>query len=64
MASKEATQETGQAIPRGPDAVRNALIEATAKLCGERSPALVSVRDIAAEAGVNHGQVHHYFGSK
>jgi TetR/AcrR family transcriptional regulator, repressor for neighboring sulfatase len=50
--------------PRGSAAVRDALIDATERLCAERSPARVSVRDIAAEAGVNHGQVHHYFGSK
>lgn len=48
----------------GPDAVRTALVEATARLLGERSPAAVSVRDIATEAGVNHGLVHRYFGSK
>ncbi len=57
----ESAQESA---PRGADAVRAALIDATEKLCAERSPAQVSVRDIAAEAGVNHGQIHHYFGSK
>lgn len=56
------TEETG--APQGPEAVREALIAATDRLCSQRSPALLSVRDIAAEAGVNHGQIHHYFGSK
>ena len=44
--------------------MRDALMTATERLCAERSPAQVSVREIADEAGVNHGQVHHYFGSK
>ena len=39
-------------------------MEAAAQLVAERSPAAVSVRDIATAAGVNHGLVHRYFGSK
>ncbi|MCP4037579.1 MAG: TetR family transcriptional regulator, partial [bacterium] len=49
---------------RGTDAVRTALIEAAASRLSEAGPRSVSVRDIARRAGVNHGQVHHYFGSK
>jgi AcrR family transcriptional regulator len=63
MAVQRTTPEH-QRPSQGADAVRDALIEAAERLCAERSPARVSVRDIAAEAGVNHGQVHHYFGSK
>jgi AcrR family transcriptional regulator len=40
------------------------LIEAAGGLFAERGPARVSVREVAAAAGVNHGLVHHYFGSK
>jgi AcrR family transcriptional regulator len=50
--------------PRGREEVRDALMTATERLCEERSPGKVSVREIAGEAGVNHGQVQHYFGSK
>ncbi len=50
--------------PRGREAVRDALITATERLCAERSPGQVSVREIAGQAGVNHGQIQHYFGSK
>jgi AcrR family transcriptional regulator len=50
--------------PRGEHAVRAALIEAAGGLFAERGPARVSVREVAAAAGVNHGLVHHYFGSK
>ena len=50
--------------PRGEEAVRAALIEAASDLFAERGPARVSVREVAASAGVNHGLVHHYFGSK
>jgi len=41
-----------------------ALLEAGAELFATRGPAGVSVRDIAAHAGVNHGLVHRHFGSK
>lgn len=50
--------------PKGRAEVEAALIDATATMCRERSPASVTLRGIAAEAGVNHGQVRHYFGSK
>jgi len=49
---------------RGSDAVKNALIEAAAAMLGEVGPRGVSVRSVAERAGVNHGQVHHYFGGK
>jgi AcrR family transcriptional regulator len=49
---------------QGRDAVRTALLDAAAVLFSERGPASVSVRDIAAHAGVNHGLVHRHFGSK
>ena len=42
----------------------NALIKAGAELFAERGLAAVSVRDVAARARVNHGLVHHYFGTK
>ena len=47
---------------RGKEAAREALIEAAADLFAEQGD--VSVRTIAARAGVNHGLVHHYFGGK
>ena len=50
--------------PRGRDSVRAALLEAAETLFAEKGPAAVSVRDIAREAGVNHGLVHRHFGSK
>jgi TetR/AcrR family transcriptional regulator, repressor for neighboring sulfatase len=49
---------------RGPDAVRRSLIDATLDLISQRSPATVTNKEIAARAGVNHGQIHHYFDSK
>ncbi len=49
---------------KGRVAVEAALLEAAADLLAERGPKATSVRDIAARAGVNHGQVHHYFGGK
>ena len=43
---------------------RDLLVDATLRLLVTRPVAGVSVRDIAAEAGVNHGLVHRHFGSK
>lgn len=48
----------------GSESVKAALIQATGDLLGELGPKAVSVRDIAHKAGVNHGQIHHYFGGK
>jgi AcrR family transcriptional regulator len=53
-----------QKKPTGRDAVMNALIRAGAELFAERGLSAVSVRDVATRARVNHGLVHHYFGSK
>ncbi len=55
---------SGEPPAKGREAVEAALIEATADLLAERGPTMTSVRDIAGRAGVNHGQVHHYFGGK
>jgi TetR/AcrR family transcriptional regulator, repressor for neighboring sulfatase len=44
--------------------IREALIEALVRLLKTRSIARISVREIAAEAGMNHGLVHRHFGSK
>ncbi|MCP4906339.1 MAG: TetR family transcriptional regulator [bacterium] len=49
---------------RGGEAVKTALIDAAAEMLGEIGPSHISVREIAERAGVNHGQVHHYFGGK
>jgi TetR/AcrR family transcriptional regulator, repressor for neighboring sulfatase len=49
---------------RTAEETRNDLIEALLRLLARGSVAGVSVRQIAAEAGVNHGLVHRYFGSK
>ncbi len=49
--------------PVGRDAVMAALVEATSALILEQGVTM-SVREIAQRAGVNHGLVHTYFGSK
>lgn len=55
-----------QAAPtgRGPEAVKARLLDAVVELLAERAPTEVTTKEIAASAGVNHGQIHHYFGSK
>lgn len=60
-----AEAETGDdpGRPLGREAVVQALIDSTISLVIERGTD-ISVRQIAASAGVNHGLVHTYFGSK
>jgi len=50
--------------PKGREEVRGNLVGATAKLLFDRAVEEVTARDIAQLASVNHGQIHHYFGSK
>ena len=49
---------------RGRATSERVLIEAAMACFAEFGPNDVSVRAIAERAGVNHGLVHHYFGSK
>lgn len=49
---------------RDPVASKRALLDAAIALFAEFGPKSVPVRAIAKRAGVNHGLVHHYFGSK
>ncbi len=50
--------------PKGRDEVVEALIKSAAELFAERGVSGVSLREIAAHAGVNHGLIHRHFGSK
>jgi AcrR family transcriptional regulator len=61
-----AADDSGSGTHRSYDraATEAGLIEAATQLFDRRNPGSVSVREIAKLAGVNHGLVHHYFGSK
>ncbi|WTW99722.1 TetR/AcrR family transcriptional regulator [Streptomycetaceae bacterium NBC_01309] len=52
--------------PRANDAQDAAakILDAATELFHERSPASVSLREIARKAGVNYGLIHHYYGTK
>ncbi|HIF95149.1 MAG TPA: TetR/AcrR family transcriptional regulator [Myxococcales bacterium] len=63
MSAAELPPSSGSRI-KGSEAVKTALIKAAAEMLGEVGPKSLSVRDLAERAGVNHGQVHHYFGGK
>lgn len=54
----------GSTAPRGRVDSERALIDAAIQLFSEHGMRGVSVRAIAKLANVNHGLVHHYFGSK
>lgn len=47
-----------------PDARRDQILRVAARLFGERPYSEVSISDIANEAGIARGLLHHYFGSK
>lgn len=48
----------------GRDGAVEALLDAAEELFAARGPASVSLRDVARAAGVNHGLIHHYIGSR
>ena len=41
-----------------------AILLAAGELFTTRGPSQVSLREVAAHAGVNYGQIHHYYGTK
>jgi len=47
-----------------PDARRDQILRVAARLFGARPYSEVSITDIAGEAGIARGLLHHYFGSK
>ena len=49
---------------RGRKNVEKKLIDSAAFLVGSVGPNQLTIRDIADHAGVNHAQIHHYFGGK
>src|SRR5919108_1157990 len=49
---------------RGRESAVEALVDAARALFAERGPDAVSLRDVARRAGVNHGLIHHYIGSR
>ena len=57
------TRENGRRR-RDAEGARTALVEAASRLLPDRSPNAISGRDLAAEAGINYGLIHHHFGSK
>jgi AcrR family transcriptional regulator len=50
--------------PTGRDQILDAVLDAAERLFASAGPADVSLRAIAAEAGVNYGLVHRHFGTK
>lgn len=51
-------------IAHGPDDPKAALLRAAAELMAERSPSDVTLREIAARAGVNYGLIHRHYRTK
>ena len=50
--------------PRDAEATRTAIAEAAARLLPERPPSVITGRQLADEAGVNYGLIHHHYGGK
>src|SRR4030095_10179918 len=51
-------------VPRGGEAIKEAILQSAEKLLAKYSPTEISLRQIAREANVNHSLVHRYFGTK
>ena len=65
--SPVATSSTATATSvtsRRAERARTALVGAATRLLPEQAPSTISGRDLAAEAGVNYGLIHHHFGGK
>jgi AcrR family transcriptional regulator len=60
MADEDATPGLSPARQRAVDAI----VRSATRLFAERGPASVSLREVAADAGVNYGLIHQYVGSK
>lgn len=54
---------TGEREP-GREGAIAAIVAAATELFTEQGPAATSLRDVARRAGVNHGLIHHYIGSR
>jgi AcrR family transcriptional regulator len=50
--------------PRDAGATKVAIADAAARLLPERPPSSITGRQLADEAGVNYGLIHHHFGGK
>jgi AcrR family transcriptional regulator len=64
VAENDDRREPARRARRSREEASRALIAAAAALFAERSSGHVTVREIADRAGVNHGLVHRYFGTK
>jgi AcrR family transcriptional regulator len=62
--SQDDTTQTQSTRPVGRSEVIQATVRAAAELFADKSPSQVTVREIAARAGVSHALVHRYLGSK
>lgn len=66
MARRPPTSRAAPAAPRrrrSPEEARRLILDATTRLLAERGPDAVGLKDVAAEAGVSHALVTHYFGT-
>jgi len=50
--------------PRGAEEIKEALVAAVVRLLDRKAAADISLKEVAAEARVNHGLIHRHFGSK
>lgn len=57
-------EETSRRTRMEPEVRREQILRVATRLFGERPYSEVSISDIAGEAGIARGLLHHYFGSK
>jgi TetR/AcrR family transcriptional regulator, repressor for neighboring sulfatase len=62
--TQQSTRATTKPAPRGRDQIVESIIDATLSLWASKGPAELSLRGIAARAGVNYGLVHRHFRTK
>lgn len=68
LVSERRTKKTAPKKPaarkrRDPEEARRLILDAAERVLAARGPDAVGLRDVAAEAGVSHGLITHYFGT-
>jgi len=64
LLSMGSAKEAGADVRHRAGTGREAIIGAAKRLLPDRAPGTIAGRDLAVEANVNYGLVHHYFGGK
>lgn len=61
--AKQPAQPKKKRVRRSPELARQHILEAAVRTLSQRGPAACGLKDVAAEAGISHALITHYFGT-